>query len=59
MGKGEAIELEAGGRTVRLSNPGKVYFPEFGYTKLDVANYYLAVADGITRALRDRPTTLE
>ncbi|MFB9390673.1 non-homologous end-joining DNA ligase [Streptomyces coeruleoprunus] len=56
---GNAVELEAGGRTVRLSNPDKVYFPERGFTKLDVARYFLAVGDGITRALRDRPTTLE
>ncbi|GGT31036.1 MULTISPECIES: non-homologous end-joining DNA ligase [Streptomyces] len=56
---GKAIELEAGGRKVRLSNPDKVYFPERGLTKLDVAQYYLAVGDGITRALRNRPTTLE
>ncbi|MGC5341680.1 non-homologous end-joining DNA ligase [Streptomyces sp. DT24] len=53
------MELEAGGRTVRLSNPDKVYFPEKGYTKRDVADYYLAVGEGITRALRDRPTTLQ
>ncbi|MFJ9038443.1 non-homologous end-joining DNA ligase [Streptomyces sp. NPDC102406] len=60
--KGAAVELEAGGRTVRLSSPDKVYFPEGGsrgYTKLDVARYFLAVGDGILRALRDRPTTLE
>ncbi|MEV3987955.1 non-homologous end-joining DNA ligase [Streptomyces sp. NPDC049837] len=56
---GNAVELEAGGRTVRLSNPDKVYFPERGFTKLDVARYFLAVREGITRALRDRPTTLE
>ena len=56
---GEAIELTVGGRAVRLSNPGKVYFPERGITKLDVARYYMAVGDGIVRALRDRPTTLE
>ncbi|QFR96596.1 non-homologous end-joining DNA ligase [Streptomyces tsukubensis] len=56
---GEAVELTAGGRTVRLSSPAKVYFPERGFTKLDVAHYYLAVGDGITRALRDRPTTLQ
>ncbi len=56
---GEATELTVGERTVRLSNPGKVYFPERGLTKLDVARYYLTVGDGITRALRDRPTTLE
>ncbi|MFG3497434.1 non-homologous end-joining DNA ligase [Streptomyces sp. NPDC047928] len=56
---GTAVELEVGGRTVRLTNPDKVYFPERGFTKLDVARYLLAVGDGITRALRDRPTTLE
>lgn len=56
---GEAIELTVGGRSVRLSNPGKVYFPERGFTKLDVAEYYIAVGDGVLRALRDRPTTLE
>ncbi|MFJ8953009.1 non-homologous end-joining DNA ligase [Streptomyces sp. NPDC102381] len=61
-GKGAAVELEAGGRTVRLSSPDKVFFPDGGkvtYTKLDLANYFLAVGDGILRALRDRPTTLE
>ncbi|WP_189314955.1 non-homologous end-joining DNA ligase [Streptomyces brasiliensis] len=56
---GAAVELEAGGRTVRLSSPDKVFFPERGFTKLDLARYYLAVAPGILRALRDRPTTLE
>lgn len=56
---GKAVELEAGGRTVRLSSPDKVVFPERGFTKLDVAQYFLAVGDGIVRALRDRPTTLQ
>ncbi|MDQ0846578.1 non-homologous end-joining DNA ligase [Streptomyces sp. V1I6] len=56
---GAAVELEAGGRTVRLSNPDKIYFPARGFTKLDVAQYYLSVGPGILRALRDRPTTLE
>ncbi|MFJ2018743.1 non-homologous end-joining DNA ligase [Streptomyces nodosus] len=56
---GDAVELEAGGRTVRLSSPDKVFFPERGFTKLDLARYYLAVGPGILRALRDRPTTLE
>lgn len=56
---GDAVELEAGGRTVRLSSPGKVFFPEPGFTKLDLARYYVAVGPGILRALRDRPTTLE
>ncbi|GAA2423735.1 non-homologous end-joining DNA ligase [Streptomyces pulveraceus] len=55
----KAVELEADGRAVRLSHPDKVYFPERGYTKRDVAEYFLAVGPGITRALRDRPTTLQ
>ncbi|MFG3190003.1 non-homologous end-joining DNA ligase [Streptomyces omiyaensis] len=58
-GRAAAAEVEAGGRAVRVSSPDKVYFPEPGYTKLDVVTYYLAVGGGITRALRDRPTTLE
>lgn len=56
---GAAVELDAGGRAVRLSNPDKVYFPEKGYTKRDVAEYFLAVGPGITRALNHRPTTLQ
>lgn len=56
---GAAVELEADGRPVRLSNPDKVYFPEKGYTKRDVAEYFLAVGPGILRALRERPTTLQ
>jgi DNA ligase D-like protein (predicted polymerase) len=54
-----AIELMVGERTVRVSNPDKPYFPEAGLRKIDVVQYYLAVGDGILRALRDRPTTLE
>ncbi len=56
---GAAIELDAGGRKVRLSSPDKVFFPETGYTKRDIAEYYLTVGDGILRALKNRPTTLE
>ncbi|MFF3482965.1 non-homologous end-joining DNA ligase [Streptomyces sp. NPDC002701] len=55
----DAVELEAAGRTVRLSSPDRIFFPERGFTKLDLAQYYLAVGPGILRALRNRPTTLE
>ena len=48
-----------GERLVRVSSPDKPYFPERGLTKLDVVRYFLAVGDGILRALRDRPTMLE
>ncbi|MFI9045855.1 non-homologous end-joining DNA ligase [Streptomyces sp. NPDC053427] len=54
-----AVELDVGGRTVRVSHPDKTYYPERGFTKLDVAQYYLAVADGVLRGLRDRPTTMQ
>ncbi|MGB2950374.1 MAG: non-homologous end-joining DNA ligase [Rhodococcus sp. (in: high G+C Gram-positive bacteria)] len=50
-----AVELEVGKRSVRISNPDRVYFPESGATKLDLVNYYLSVGDGIVRALRERP----
>ncbi|MDI9928170.1 non-homologous end-joining DNA ligase [Rhodococcus sp. IEGM 1341] len=50
-----SIELPVGDRTVRISNPDRVYFPDSGATKLDLVNYYLSVGDGIVRALRERP----
>jgi len=58
MTAAEPVELEVGTRTVRLTSPDRVYFPEHGWTKLDLATYYLAVGDGIVRALRDRPCML-
>jgi len=61
--RSDAIELTVDGpdgpRTVRVSNPDKVYFPELGVTKADVVRYFLAVGDGIVRALHERPTMLE
>jgi DNA ligase D len=54
----EAIEIEVDGRTVRISNPDRVYFSARGETKLDLVRYYLSVGDGIMRALRERPCML-
>jgi DNA ligase D len=54
----KAVEIEAGERIVRISNPDRVYFPERGETKLDLVRYYLAVGDGIVNALRRRPCML-
>jgi DNA ligase D len=63
MAAAEATAVEAGGREVRVSSPDRVIFPATEHsaavTKLDVVNYYLAVQDGIMRALERRPTTLE
>jgi DNA ligase D len=56
--KTPAVELDVGDHTVRITNPDRVYFPARGHTKLDLVNYYLAVGDGIVRALRERPCML-
>jgi bifunctional non-homologous end joining protein LigD len=50
--------VEAGGREVPVSNPGKVYFPEAGITKLELVQYYVAVAEGALRGAGGRPNVL-
>ncbi len=47
-----------GQRSVRISNPDRVYFRELGATKRDLAEYYLSVGPGIVNALRERPCML-
>jgi DNA primase len=58
-----AVEIEAAGRTLRVSNPDRLMYPATertaAVTKLDVVTYYLSVAGGIMTAVHDRPTTLE
>jgi len=58
-----AAEVEAGGRAVRVTSPDRVIYEETSWTpavtKLEVVEYYVAVEEGIMRALRDRPTALE
>ena len=56
--KSPGVDVEVGGRTVRISNPDRIYFPAIGATKLDLVDYYRAVGDGIVRALRERPCML-
>ena len=53
------MELEVGGRSVRLSNPDKIYFPEHGITKREVVEHYVAVGEPLLAVLRDRPTHLK
>ena len=50
--------LTVNGREVAISNPRKVLFPEAGYTKLDLVNYYLAVAEGALGGAGGRPNVL-
>ena len=53
------IELEIGKRTVKVTNPDKLFFRKRKETKLDLVQYYLSVGDGIVRALYERPTQLK
>ena len=58
MGKDET-HVEVGGETVRISSPSRVVFPERGWTKMDVVEHFVAVAEGAARGIRDRPTMLK
>jgi DNA ligase D len=56
---GAPVEVDAGGRTVTITSPDKVMFPERGETKLDLARYYVTVGEPLMRTVRDRPTLLQ
>jgi bifunctional non-homologous end joining protein LigD len=51
--------LDVGGVSVTVSNPGKVYFPRTGHTKLDLVRYYQSVADGALGGVTGRPMVLK
>jgi DNA ligase D len=51
--------LEVAGNEVAVSNPDKVYFPRAGITKLELVQYYLAVAEGALRGIARRPMILK
>ncbi len=53
----ELLQIE--GREIAISNPEKVFFPQRGYTKLDLVRYYLAVSDGAMRGAGGRPMALK
>jgi len=53
------LAIDVGGREVVVTNPGKVFFPEAGYTKLDLVNYFLAVGEGALVGIRNRPCVLK
>jgi len=59
MARSTHTTIEVAGIEVRVSNPGKVYFPDAGHTKLDLVEYYLAVAEPALLHLRHRPTVLK
>jgi bifunctional non-homologous end joining protein LigD len=53
------VELELAGRSITISNPDKIYFPAAGHSKLDLVEYYMAVADGALRGAGGRPMALK
>ncbi|HEY1690245.1 MAG TPA: ATP-dependent DNA ligase [Solirubrobacteraceae bacterium] len=53
------VMLEVAGQSVRLSKPEKVFFPETGHTKLDLANFYVECEQAVVLHLRERPTVLK
>jgi DNA ligase D len=55
VSKSPPVEIEVDDKVVKVTNPDRVYFPQTGATKLDLVDYYLAVSDGIVRALYERP----
>ncbi|HXB64418.1 MAG TPA: DNA polymerase domain-containing protein [Solirubrobacteraceae bacterium] len=55
----EHVTLEVAGRELRVSSPSKLYFPEPGFTKLDLVNYYLECAEAVLVGLRERPTVMK
>ena len=54
----QPVTVSAGGQEVSISNPDKILFPQAGITKLDLVQYYLAVADGALRAAGGRPNVM-
>ena len=51
--------FEIAGREVRVTNPGKIYFPAIGLTKLQLVRYYLAVAEAALPGVAERPIVLK
>ncbi len=56
---GDHTTLELAGREVRISNPDKVFFSKRGETKLDLIEFYVAIAEPLLRAMGDRPTLMQ
>jgi len=59
MPNDEVTTVEASGREVPITSPGKVFFPERGETKLDLVRYYVSVEEPLMRAMGGRPVLLQ
>jgi bifunctional non-homologous end joining protein LigD len=54
-----AVEVDVGGRTIRVSNPDKVLYPKTGFTKGDLVDYFAAIAPTLLPHLEGRMLTLK
>ena len=50
--------IKAQGRSIKLTHLGKIFWPQEGYTKEDLINYYASVAKFILPYLKNRPVML-
>jgi bifunctional non-homologous end joining protein LigD len=57
--RGDDVELHLGRRTVGLTNLSKVFWPEAGYTKRDLLQYYADVSSALLPHLRDRAMVMK
>jgi bifunctional non-homologous end joining protein LigD len=53
----EKVRVNIGDQTLSLSNLSKVLYPEYGFTKGEVIDYYVSVAEPLLAHLADRPLT--
>jgi DNA ligase D len=59
MAPSEVDVVEAAGREVRITSPGKVFFAQRGETKLDLVRYYIAIAEPLMVAMGGRPVLMQ
>jgi bifunctional non-homologous end joining protein LigD len=57
--KGDHAIVEVCGRELRVSSPGKLFFPRVGFSKMDLVNYYIECEEATVRHLRERPTVMK
>jgi DNA ligase D len=55
----EKRSIEASGRTIEISSPDKVYFPDLGATKFELASYYVAMTESLAVTASGRPAMLQ
>jgi bifunctional non-homologous end joining protein LigD len=58
VSKAAAAKVRAGRRSIDISSPDKVMFPDVGVTKLELAEHYARVGPAMLPHVRDRPVTM-